>query len=119
VGVTMQQAPRATDRRGSLLVRRSIMPASAQDDADASSSSGGGWQPQDSILEVEPSAASAPGGSSWKATDSKGLFPGFAEIASSSSGAWQPPDITLEVLPGATSKTKFATFGADCRVCRA
>ena len=64
VGVTTQQAPRATDRRGSLLVRRSIMPASAQDDADASSSSGGGWQPPDSILEGEPSAASAPGGSS-------------------------------------------------------
>ena len=56
----MQQVPRATDRRGSLLVRRSIVAAGAAEDAETSSSSGA-WQPQDSILEVEPSAGSAPG----------------------------------------------------------
>ena len=60
MGVTMQQVPRATDRRGSLLVRRSIVAAGALEDAETSSSSGA-WQPQDSILEVEPSAGSAPG----------------------------------------------------------
>ena len=60
MGVTMQQVPRATDRRGSLLVRRSIIAAGALEDAETSSSSGA-WQPQDSILEVEPSAGSAPG----------------------------------------------------------
>ena len=56
----MQQAQAPSDRRGSLLVRRSIMPANAPDEAETSSSSGA-WQPQDSILEVEPSMASAPG----------------------------------------------------------
>ena len=60
MGVTMQQVPRATDRRGSLLVRRSIIAAGTAEDAETSSSSGA-WQPQDSILEVEPSAGSAPG----------------------------------------------------------
>jgi len=56
----MQQTPKSTDRRGSLLVRRSIVAANAPDEAETSSSSGA-WQPQDTILEVEPSAASAPG----------------------------------------------------------
>ena len=60
VGVTMQQAPQSSDRRGSLLVRRSIIAANAPDDAETSSSSGA-WQPQDSILEIEPSTSSAPG----------------------------------------------------------
>ena len=60
VGVTMQQAPQASGRRGSLLVRRSIVAANAPDEAETSSSSGA-WQPQDSILEVEPSTSSAPG----------------------------------------------------------
>ena len=61
MGVAMQQVPRATDRRGSLLVRRSIVAAGMQEDAETSSSSGA-WQPPDSILEVEPSTGSAPGG---------------------------------------------------------
>ena len=60
VGVNMQQAPQSSDRRGSLLVRRSIVAANAPDEAETSSSSGA-WQPQDSILEVEPSPGSAPG----------------------------------------------------------
>ena len=60
VGVTMQQVLQSSDRRGSLLVRRSIIAANAPDDAETSSSSGA-WQPQDSILEIEPSTSSAPG----------------------------------------------------------
>ncbi len=60
VGVTMQQVLQSSDRRGSLLVRRSIIAANVPDDAETSSSSGA-WQPQDSILEIEPSTSSAPG----------------------------------------------------------
>lgn len=60
VGVSMAPAARASERRGSLLVRRSIVAAHATEEAETSSNSGA-WQPPDSILEVEPSACSAPG----------------------------------------------------------
>ena len=87
MGVTMQQVPRATDRRGSLLVRRSIIAAGALEDAETSSSSGA-WQPQDSILEVEPSAGSAPGQRPASARHKQMLCPGCAQRKTPQSVAW-------------------------------
>ncbi len=57
VGVTLRPPPRSVERHTSLLVRRSILPGSAEEAAEAAGSSGD-WQPADSILEVEPSPAS-------------------------------------------------------------
>lgn len=57
VGVALRPPPRSVERRTSLLVRRSIMPGSAEEAAEAAGSAGD-WQPADSILEVEPSPAS-------------------------------------------------------------
>ncbi|BDA46825.1 probable SEC14-like protein 2 at C-terminar half [Coccomyxa sp. Obi] len=59
LGVAIRPAARSVERRASLLVRRSILPGSAEDAADAALGSTGDWQPADSILEdIEPSPAS-------------------------------------------------------------
>jgi hypothetical protein len=60
VGVTIRQPSKMAFRRGSLLMRRSVLPLStAADDLDESGGPAA-WQPEDSILEgTEGSPASS------------------------------------------------------------
>lgn len=61
LGVKIQQQPRTMQRRGSLLVRRSILPgAGSPEEGSENGGSAAEWQPADSIIEgVEGSPASS------------------------------------------------------------
>lgn len=98
VGLAVRPAARSVERRASLLVRRSILPGSAEDAADAALGSAGDWQPADSILEdVEPSPAST--------TSTTGVHLGVSV-----------PNITWEL--GCIVMSAMQAFSSPCKLAR-